>query len=64
MSIERMAGSAHTTLTPYLSSKLNKKELTALQLSDRGGYLECVDDGYRIKISCQAKTYMKGELFI
>lgn len=59
-----VTGSAHTTLTPYWSSKLKKKALTALQLSDRKGYLECVDDGLRIRISGEAKTYMKGELFI
>jgi PhzF family phenazine biosynthesis protein len=59
-----VTGSAHTTLTPYWSGVLNKKELSAIQLSPRKGYLKCINEGDRIKISGQAKTYMSGEIKI
>ena len=55
-------GSAHTTLTPYWSGVLNKKELTAVQLSARKGYFRCVNLGSRIEISGKATTYLKGEI--
>jgi PhzF family phenazine biosynthesis protein len=59
-----VTGSAHTTLTPYWSKILGKKELTALQLSARKGHLKCKDLGERIEISGHAKTYLKGEIEI
>ena len=37
-----VTGSAHTSLIPYWSKKLNKKELRARQLSKRSGNLSCV----------------------
>lgn len=57
-------GSAHTTMTPYWSEKLNKTEMKAIQLSKRKGYLTCKYLGDRVEISGQAKTYLKGEIFI
>jgi PhzF family phenazine biosynthesis protein len=51
-----VTGSAHTTLTPYWSKRLNKKTLTAQQLSARKGYLQCTDAGARTEISGQAFT--------
>jgi predicted PhzF superfamily epimerase YddE/YHI9 len=57
-----VTGSAHTTLTPYWSEKLGKTELTAIQLSDRKGYLTCKNLGNRVHISGQAKTYLIGEI--
>lgn len=59
-----VTGSAHTTLVPYWSKKLKKKVLNALQLSPRKGYLQCRNEGKRVKISGIAKTYLKGELFV
>ncbi|MBK7233704.1 MAG: PhzF family phenazine biosynthesis protein [Saprospiraceae bacterium] len=59
-----VTGSAHTTLTPYWAKELVKTELTALQLSDRIGYLECKDLNERIKISGKARLYLIGELFL
>jgi len=58
-----VTGSAHTTLTPYWSKRLGKKDLTAQQLSARKGYLRCKDAGARIEISGLAKTYLIGRLF-
>jgi PhzF family phenazine biosynthesis protein len=59
-----VTGSAHTTLTPYWSQKLNKNTLEAIQLSPRKGYLNCVNDGNRIKISGKARTYLSGQLLV
>ncbi len=57
-----VTGSAHTTLTPYWSRRLNKKRLTARQLSRRGGELVCEDHGERIYIRGKAVTYLEGEI--
>ncbi|MGN6601186.1 MAG: PhzF family phenazine biosynthesis protein [Ginsengibacter sp.] len=59
-----VTGSAHTTLAPYWSGKLAKKELTAIQLSGRKGYLKCTYLGERVKISGECRLYLKGEIFI
>jgi len=57
-------GSAHTTLTPYWSSILHKKELEAIQLSARKGFLHCKDAGARIEISGKARTYLSGRIWV
>ncbi len=57
---DAVTGSAHCTLTPYWSHKLNKPTLHAFQLSQRGGELFCKDLGDRVKISGQAVTYLEG----
>lgn len=59
-----VTGSAHTTLTPFWSKTLNKKLLTAKQLSARGGFLQCEDLGERIRISGRCKLYLEGSIFI
>ncbi|MDD2813075.1 MAG: PhzF family phenazine biosynthesis protein [Bacteroidales bacterium] len=57
-----VTGSAHTTLTPYWSRQLAKQELTARQLSERGGDLICRNRGNRIEIAGEAVTYLRGEI--
>ncbi len=57
-----VTGSAHSTLAPFWSARLNKKRLSARQLSARGGELICDYDGDRVLISGRAKTYLKGEI--
>ena len=57
-----VTGSSHTTLTPYWANRLGKNELTARQLSPRGGYLRCALKDSRAMISGQATMYMKGKL--
>lgn len=57
-----VTGSAHTTLVPFWSVRLNKTELTALQLSERGGQLWCTLSGERVLIAGQAVTYLRGEI--
>lgn len=59
-----VTGSAHTTLTPYWADRLNKTELSAIQLSERIGYLSCKYLGDRIEISGQCKLYLSGEIHI
>ncbi len=59
-----VTGSAHTTLIPYWANKLQKQKLTALQLSKRGGELNCTFLSDRVAIGGQAKLYMKGEIYI
>lgn len=59
-----VTGSAHTTLTPYWSSRLKKRNLTAMQLSARKGWLTCSDIGKRTEISGRAITYLKGEIMV
>jgi len=59
-----VTGSAHTTLTPYWSQRLHKKNLTAAQLSKRGGILYCEDKDDRVIIGGKAKQYLKGNIFI
>lgn len=59
-----VTGSAHATLTPFWSARLNKTQLTARQLSKRGGNLYCEDCGKRIKISGRAALYLSAEIHI
>ncbi len=57
-----VTGSAHTTLIPYWSTRLNKHRMTAKQVSERGGVLHCEDRGDRVEIGGQAVTYLRGEI--
>jgi PhzF family phenazine biosynthesis protein len=57
-----VTGSAHTTLAPYWSEKLGKKELVAIQLSQRKGYLNCEISGDRVKISGSCRMFLRGEI--
>ena len=59
-----VTGSAHTTLIPYWSKKLNKKHLHAMQISKRGGELKCSDNGSRVSIGGNAVLYLRGKIFI
>ena len=58
---DSVTGSAHCTLIPFWSSRLLKKELEALQISDRGGRLTCVDMLDRVIIGGEAKVFSIGE---
>lgn len=58
-----VTGSSHCCLTPYWTQKLGKKDMTAYQASARGGVLRVSANGDRVKISGQAITVMKIELF-
>lgn len=59
-----VTGSAHTMLTPYWSKRLQKNDLDAMQLSERGGFLKCGIRHDRVAIGGQARLYLKGEIYI
>lgn len=59
-----VTGSAHCTLIPYWSKRLNKAKLVARQVSARGGELFCEDRGERVKIAGEAVLYLEGEITI
>ncbi|MCD7973744.1 MAG: PhzF family phenazine biosynthesis protein [Candidatus Azobacteroides sp.] len=59
-----VTGSTHTTLAPYWSKQLNKRQLKAIQLSKRTGWLECSYEGERVKISGECVLYLIGEINI
>jgi len=59
-----VTGSSHCSLIPFWAKKLDKKELSAMQLSKRKGILNCTEKNDRVIISGQAKTYSIGKLWI
>ena len=59
-----VTGSAHSQLIPFWSNKLNKKNMTALQLSKRGGTIYCEQKGDRVLMAGNCIFYMKGEIQI
>jgi PhzF family phenazine biosynthesis protein len=59
-----VTGSAHTTLTPYWAKRLGKTELSARQLSKRGGSLRCRLAGDRVEIAGRAVPYLEGTITI
>lgn len=58
-----VTGSAHCSLIPFWASRLNKNDLTAMQVSERVGKLYCENKGERVIISGKAKTYSIGNLW-
>jgi PhzF family phenazine biosynthesis protein len=59
-----VTGSAHCSLIPFWAERLGKEELTALQLSLRGGKLFCKNAGERVLISGKAVTYLEGFIIL
>ncbi len=59
-----VTGSAHTSLIPYWSNRLNKNELSAIQLSKRQGFLKCKQLEHRVEISGKAQLYLKGKIVL
>jgi predicted PhzF superfamily epimerase YddE/YHI9 len=59
-----VTGSAHCTLMPYWAAALGANDLSARQISERGGELACrlVDD--RVHIAGRAVLYSRGFLNI
>ncbi|MDA7797018.1 PhzF family phenazine biosynthesis protein [Gammaproteobacteria bacterium] len=59
-----VTGSAHTMLTPYWAKQLKKDELSARQLSKRGGNLACRLADDRVLISGTSVIYFAGIISI
>lgn len=59
-----VTGSSHSTLIPFWSERLGKTEMTAAQLSERGGTLLCKDTGERVIIGGSGVIYLSGEVIL
>lgn len=59
-----VTGSAHCSLYPYWSEKLDKKQLTGFQASGRGGWVEVRGEGGRVVLGGQALLIWQGELLV
>jgi len=57
-----VTGSAHCSLAPYWSAKLNKNAMNAYQASERGGYLKVRLKGDRVLLIGKAVTVLEGTL--
>ncbi|RYX80370.1 PhzF family phenazine biosynthesis protein [bacterium] len=57
-----VTGSAHTSLAPFWASRLGKKKLRAVQLSERGGLLEVELGGARVAIAGKTMIRAQGHL--
>jgi PhzF family phenazine biosynthesis protein len=59
-----VTGSAHCVLTPYWAARLGKEQLTARQISARGGELTCTLRGARVTIAGHAVLYLEGAITV
>jgi len=59
-----VTGSAHCTLIPYWARRLDKMQLHALQVSQRGGELFCELRKDRVRIAGHAVQYLEGSIEI
>ncbi len=59
-----VTGSAHCQLVPYWAATLQKAQLTARQISRRGGRLDCTLDGDRVRLAGGAHVYLQGTIHV
>jgi predicted PhzF superfamily epimerase YddE/YHI9 len=59
-----VTGSTHTVLAPYWSKKLHKNELSARQLSKRGGTIHCSLHEDRVILRGKAVKFLEGEIIL
>lgn len=59
-----VTGSAHCTLVPYWAQRLGKTNLTARQLSKRGGSLWCRLEQESVYVSGKAILYSRGDIYL
>ena len=59
-----VTGSAHCVLAPYWAARLGKEQLTARQISARGGELTCTLRGDRVTIAGHAVLYFEGTITV
>lgn len=59
-----VTGSAHCTLIPYWAARLGKSDLSARQVSARGGELSCRHRGERVTIAGTAALYLEGQIAV
>jgi PhzF family phenazine biosynthesis protein len=59
-----VTGATHCSLAPYWAEKLGRSELSAAQLSPRGGELVCSVTKDRVFISGEARLFARGEIHL
>jgi len=59
-----VTGSAHTTLVPYWAKVLKKNNLSAAQLSSRGGKLQCELRENRVLMGGTGKLFSTGTIYL
>ncbi|OTA21147.1 phenazine biosynthesis PhzC/PhzF protein [Xenorhabdus beddingii] len=59
-----VTGSSHCVLAPFWGKRINKSELRARQLSERGGEILCRIDGDRVYLTGKAKLFSRGEILL
>ena len=59
-----VTGSIHCALVPYWAERMNKKNLHARQISNRGGELFCEVRDNRVRICGRAVKYLEGSIFL
>lgn len=59
-----VTGSLHCSLIPFWSERLEKREIVAKQLSNRGGTLYCKIEGTRVRMAGKAALYSIADLHI
>ena len=57
-----VCGSGHCHIVPYWAGVLGRKDITAYQASQRGGYLYCHHKGGRVEIAGKAVLYSRSEI--
>ncbi len=58
-----VTGSAHCVLVPYWAERLGKTELSARQVSSRGGALSCRLEGDCVVLGGNAPLYLEGTIY-
>ncbi|MED1603252.1 PhzF family phenazine biosynthesis protein [Alkalihalophilus marmarensis] len=59
-----VTGAMQCSLVPFWTERLEKTEMVARQVSQRGGTIYCKNEGDRVKISGRAVLYSIGDIFI
>jgi predicted PhzF superfamily epimerase YddE/YHI9 len=59
-----VTGSAHCVLGPYFADKLEKDSIVGQQMSERGGFVECLVNEDKVRLTGSALTTMSGTLWI
>ncbi|MDN3019067.1 PhzF family phenazine biosynthesis protein [Paenibacillus sp. BSR1-1] len=59
-----VTGSLHCSLLPYWAKRLDKKEMTAKQVSKRGGTLYCKYEDTRVKMAGKTALYSIADLYL
>ncbi|MBP6014840.1 MAG: PhzF family phenazine biosynthesis protein [Alphaproteobacteria bacterium] len=59
-----VTGSAHAALVPFWAKRLGKPKLLARQVSQRGGTLQCEEQGERVLLKGKVAPYLEGVIRI